>query len=59
MSDADRIKLAQMIQDSGMVRLDISKYLGIHERTLYRYLSGETEIPAMLMLAMQLLLKGK
>jgi hypothetical protein len=42
MSDSDRIKLAQMIQDSGMVRLDVSKYLGIHERTLYRYLSGET-----------------
>lgn len=59
MSDSDRIKLAQMIQDSGMVRLDVSKYLGIHERTLYRYLSGETEIPAMLMLAMELLLKSK
>ena len=59
MAEDNRIKLAQMVEDSGMIRLDISKYLGIHQRTLYRYLSGELEIPVMVMLAMQLLAKGK
>ena len=59
MAEDNRIKLAQMVEDSGMIRLDISKYLGIHQRTLYRYLSGELEIPVMVMLAMQLLTKGK
>lgn len=59
MADDKRIQLAQMIEKSGMLRIDISKYLGIHERTLYRYLSGELEIPVTVLLAMQLLVKGK
>jgi len=59
MSDSDRIKLAEMVEKMGMLRKDISKSLGIHQRTLYRYLSGELEIPVTVMLAMQLLTKGK
>lgn len=59
MAEDNRIKLAQMVENTGMLRKDISKYLGIHQRTLYRYLSGELEIPVMVMLAMQLLAKGK
>ena len=59
MVDSDRIKLAEMVEKMGMLRKDISKSLGIHQRTLYRYLSGELEIPVTVMLAMQLLTKGK
>jgi hypothetical protein len=59
MADSDRIKLAEMVEKMGMLRKDISKSLGIHQRTLYRYLSGELEIPVTVMLAMQLLTKGK
>jgi predicted transcriptional regulator len=59
MAEDNRVKLAQIIENSGMLRLDISKYLGIHERTLYRYLSGELEIPVTVMLAMELLAKGR
>jgi hypothetical protein len=59
MPDSDRIKLAEMVEKMGMLRKDISKSLGIHQRTLYRYLSGELEIPVTVMLAMQLLTKGK
>ena len=59
MADDNRVKLAQMVEKSGMLRKDVSKYLGIHERTLYRYMSGELEIPAMVMLSMQLLMQSK
>ena len=59
MAEDTRIKLAEMVENSGMLRANIAKYLGIHERTLYRYLSGELEIPVMVMLAMRLLEKTK
>jgi predicted DNA-binding transcriptional regulator AlpA len=59
MSDNNRVKLAHMVENSGMLRIEVSKYLGIHQRTLYRYLSGELEIPVMVMLAMELLAKGR
>lgn len=59
MAEDNRVKLAQMVENSGMLRKDVSKYLGIHQRTLYRYMSGELEIPVMVMLAMQLLAKRK
>lgn len=59
MADDNRVKLAQMVENSGMLRKDVSKYLGIHQRTLYRYMSGELEIPTSIMLAMRLLTKGK
>lgn len=59
MTQDNRVKLAQMVENSGMLRKDVSKYLGIHQRTLYRYMSGELEIPVMVMLAMQLLAKRK
>ncbi len=59
MADNSRVRLAQMVENSGMLRKDVSKYLGIHQRTLYRYLSGELEIPVMVMLAMELMAKRK
>jgi hypothetical protein len=59
MSDDNRVKLAHMVENSGMLRREISKYLGLHQRTLYRYLSGELEIPVTVMLAMELLAKRK
>ncbi len=59
MAENNRIEFAEMVQKTGMIRLDISKYLGVHERTIYRYLSGELEIPVTVMLAMRLLTGGK
>jgi transposase len=59
MAEDNRIKLIQMVENSGMLRREISKYLGIHQRTLYRYMSGEYEIPPMVMYSMQLLMQGK
>jgi len=48
-----------MVENTGMLRREVAKYLGIHQRTLYRYMSGELEIPISIMLAMRLLTKGK
>lgn len=59
MADDNRLKLNQMVENTGMLRREVAKYLGIHQRTLYRYMSGELEIPVMVMLAMELLAKRK
>jgi predicted DNA-binding transcriptional regulator AlpA len=59
MSEDNRLKLNQMVENTGMLRREVAKYLGIHQRTLYRYMSGELEIPVMVMLAMELLAKRK
>ncbi len=59
MSEDNRLKLNQMVENTGMLRREVAKYLGIHQRTLYRYMSGELEIPISIMLAMRLLTKGK
>lgn len=59
MAKDKRIEFAEMIEKTGLIRLEISKYLGVHQRTIYRYLSGELEIPTSVMLAMRLLTKGK
>lgn len=52
-------KLAGLIAQTGMTRLEIVKYLGVHERTLYRWLAGEVPMPPMALRALELLVKQK
>jgi transcriptional regulator with XRE-family HTH domain len=51
-------KLLDICNKSGMTRLEISEWLGVHERTLYRWLSGESPVPVSVMRAIELLGKG-
>jgi hypothetical protein len=46
-----------MVEKSKMRRIDISKYLGIGERTFYKWQNGGVAIPKTAMMAMYLLVK--
>lgn len=48
-------KLAQLIYKLGMSRLQVADYLGVSERTIYRWVAGHTHVPRMVFIAMQLL----
>ena len=50
-----REKLSQAIELSGKTRAEVAEYLGVHDRTLYRWISGETPVPKMVLLSMELL----
>jgi hypothetical protein len=50
--------LLEICNKSGMTRLEISEWLGVHERTLYRWLSGESDVPVLVMRAIELLGKS-
>lgn len=55
--EADRLyKLVNDICDKRqMTRLEIAEYLGISERTLYRWLVGDASFPQMVFIALGLL----
>lgn len=54
-----RQKLLTICNESGMIRLEVAEWLGVHERTLYRWLAGECDIPVAVMRAAELLKKPK
>ena len=58
-SEEARQYLLTMCNKSGKLRLEIAEWLGVHERTLYRWLSGESHIPTSVLRAMQLLVPPK
>lgn len=52
-------KLQRLIVKLGMSRLQIAEYLGVTERTIYRWIAGDTTIPRMAFIALELLAKRK
>ena len=50
-------ELIRLIDKSGMIRLEISNYLGIRPRTLYTWLNGEVRVPKMAIIALKVLVK--
>ena len=57
MRTPNSIEFLRMVEKSKMRRIDISKYLGIGERTFYKWQNGEVAIPKTAMMAMYLLVK--
>lgn len=57
MRTLNSIEFLRMVEKSKMRRIDISKYLGIGQRTFYKWQSGEVTIPKTAMMAMYLLVK--
>ena len=57
MATSDSIEFLRMVEKSQMRRIDISKYLGIGERTFYKWQNGEVSIPKTGLMAMYLLVK--
>ena len=57
MDDAE--KMARLIAKLGMSRLQIAEYLGVTERTVYRWIAGDTHPPKMAFIALELLVKRK
>ena len=48
-------KLARMIARLGLSRLHVAEYLGVSERTIYRWIAGDTHVPRMVFIALELL----
>jgi transcriptional regulator with XRE-family HTH domain len=61
MSKQDADRLYQLISDicaaKKMTRVEIAEYLGVSERTLYRWSMGDANFPTMVFLALGLLMK--
>ena len=53
--DADLAEFMRLVEKAGGTRISIVKYLGIGERTLYRWLKGETRVPKMALIALKVL----
>jgi len=45
-------KLLEAVNSLGLQRADIADYLGISERTLYRWISGDSTFPRMVFIAL-------
>ena len=57
MENDNLIEFVRLVEKAGGLRIDIVTYLGIGERTLYRWLKGETRIPKMAIIALKVLVK--
>jgi DNA-binding transcriptional regulator YiaG len=57
MEPTNKEELTRLIDKSGMIRLEIANYLGIGERTLYTWTSGEVRVPKMAIIALKVLVK--
>lgn len=59
MSKKEAEKLYAMVSDicskGRMTRLEVAEYLGVSERTLYRWLVGDASFPQMVFIALGLL----
>jgi predicted transcriptional regulator len=52
-------KLYLLLEKLNKPRQEVADFLGINERTLYRWLAGDTRIPKFAFKALQLLSSGK
>ena len=63
MSKKEADKLYQLVSDicanGKMTRLEVAEYLGVSERTLYRWVMGDARFPRMVFVALDLLLPPK
>ena len=50
-------KIVNILNNLNMPRIEVAEYLGISERTLYRWMSGDARIPRMAFIALELLMK--
>lgn len=57
--DKELRALIDKIKSNGMPFIEISEYLGVHERTLFRWLAGDSYAPRMAYIALRLLTEGK
>jgi transcriptional regulator with XRE-family HTH domain len=48
-------KLVMMIGKLNKSRLEVAVYLGVSERTVYRWMSGKARFPRMVFLALELM----
>ena len=54
----DQERLREELWELNMLNREAAAYLGVAERTLYSYLAGDTRIPKMLWLALELKRQG-
>lgn len=52
MRTPESIEFLRMVEKTNMRRIEISKYLGIGERTFYKWQNGEVKIPKTAMMVM-------
>jgi len=53
--DDEREYLRELVEKTGNLYVEVADYLGVNERTLYRWLSGESRIPYSVIKALELL----
>lgn len=53
----NELKASKAWLDMGLLNADLAKMLGVSERTLYRYLAGDTSIPLTVVLLLRFILK--
>jgi transcriptional regulator with XRE-family HTH domain len=51
--------LRELVEKTGNTYAEVTDYLGVNERTLYRWLSGESRIPYSVIRALELLTAPK
>jgi len=51
--------LRSLIAKTGNLYVEVAEYLGVNERTLYRWLAGQSRIPYSVIRALELLTKDK
>jgi transcriptional regulator with XRE-family HTH domain len=57
MKEPDEDRLRRLIETLKMTRLQVAEYLGVSERTIYRWESKQHRIPRMVFIALELLLQ--
>ncbi len=53
----EELKTSKAWADMGLLNIDLAKILGVSERTLYRYLAGDTAIPLTVIILLRFMLK--
>ena len=51
--------LSRLLDRLGLTNAEVAQALGVHERTIYKWLSGERPVSATAMLALRLMLERK
>lgn len=53
----NELKASKAWAEMGLMNVHLAKMLGVSERTLYRYLAGDTAIPLTVILLLRFILK--
>jgi len=57
MLNATAIEFRRLVEKTGLYRRDIAKYLGVKERVIYKWQSGESDAPKAILIALKVLAK--